>query len=161
MLVRQRPLRKVTFIRSLTVMTPSSSALPAGMWKSTKRCASIWTSRRSRWKIGGSAHGRCAYQGGGGLWQGWETPSPLPSLGGGVGGHALFEMRLDCRPVLTRDAEIDTVTDAPTRHHHMITKRPLLNCPNTGERLTRLCVERVGLELHTDAVQRLKGVTEL
>jgi len=23
-----------------------------GMWKSTKRCASIWISRRSRWKIG-------------------------------------------------------------------------------------------------------------
>ena len=128
-LVRQQPLRKATFIRSLTVMTPSSSALPAGMWKSTKRCASIWTSRRSKWKTGGSARGRCAYQGGGGLWQGWQTPSPLPCPGGSVGGHALFEMRFDGRQVLTRDAEIDTVTDAPTGHTIWLRNVPSSTAP--------------------------------
>ena len=55
-----------------------------------------------------------------------------------VGGHGIGDRlgeRLDGRPVLTRDAEIDAVTDAPTRHHHMVTKRPFLNCPNTRERL--------------------------
>jgi hypothetical protein len=39
---------KVTSTRLRTVLTPSSSALPAVMWKSKKRCASTWNSRRSR-----------------------------------------------------------------------------------------------------------------
>ena len=68
---------------------------------------------------------------------GWGTPLPLLSPGerGPVGGHAFFQMGLHGRPVLARDAKVDTVTNAPTGHHHMVAKRPFLDCPNTRERL--------------------------
>ena len=70
-------------------------------------------------------------------------------------------MCLDSGPFVVGDTEIDAMTNPPTRHDHVVAEGAFLDGPNARQRLPRLGVERVGLELHPDAVQGLEGMTQL
>jgi hypothetical protein len=70
-------------------------------------------------------------------------------------------MSFDARPFVVDDTEIYAVTNAPAGPDHVVTKAALLSCANAYEGLPRPGVERVGLELYTDAAQALEGMAQL
>ena len=70
-------------------------------------------------------------------------------------------MRPNSGPFVVDDTKIDTMANPPAGHDHVIAKRAFLGGADARQRLPRLRVERIGLELHPDAAQGLEGVPQL
>src|SRR3990170_6655167 len=71
-----------------------------------------------------------------------------------------LQMRLHRRPLVVNDAEVHRIPDASAGQNHVMAEDALLFRPNPQEGLSGSLIQRVGLELHTDAAERPEGVAQ-
>src|SRR5262245_23260228 len=72
----------------------------------------------------------------------------------------LLQPRLHARPLRIDHAEPDAMPDPAGGRDDVVAERPLLLAADPQHRVTRLLVERVGLQLHPHAAERLEGVPQ-